>query len=112
MVRCGFTDDFRLKELITGSMLRVFVGILCELEYIIGLPRAKRTLRVPRSAIPRSGRVASLYRSNRNKRARFDAGYGKRALAAAQVPEYPAQIGVYKRLSRMQYGLLGRVHAR
>lgn len=27
-------------------------------------------------------------RSNRNKRARFDAGYGKRALAAAQVLEY------------------------
>ena len=58
--------------------------------------RDERTLRVPRSAIPQSWRVAILHiaKSNRNKRARFDAGYGKRALAIAQVSEY-CGLGVY-----------------
>lgn len=36
-------------------------------------------------------------KSSRNKRARFDAGYGKRALTAVQVPEYRYRFDVYKR---------------
>lgn len=84
-------------------MLRVLVGVLCELEYIIGLPRAKRTLRVPRSAIPRSGRVAALYRErgrNRNKRARFDAGLRETSSRRSTSSRIPGPgVGVYKRIS-------------
>lgn len=86
----------------------LLVVVLCE-------PRAHYWVIVSETdfegpAIPRGVLLYYVAKSNRNKRARFDAGYGKRALAVAQVPEYRCWFGVYKRAalslsrSRMQYG--------